>query len=305
MKLTDRVKNILIDGIFFLFGGTVYALSVDFFTSPNNIAPGGVTGIATMLNFLFRTPIGTTALILNIPLFLWGAYENGVRFLTKTAFATVMTSVMIDVVALAPYSYTGDTFLAALFGGLIGGAGLALIFYRGGTTGGTDIIARNLHRRFPHITMGSIILICDAVVILLSALVYGSIESALYAVVAIFVNTKVIDAMTYGFSRDNGKLMLIITSFPDELSKELLTRLRRGVTVMRGRGAYSHAEKGVLILALRPTQVHRAKSIITALDSSAFMIVTTATAVYGEGFKAGEPEAERERGFEKGVKKAY
>lgn len=286
MKKTDRIFTAVKDIFFIVLGSAVYALSVDFFTAPNNIAPGGITGVATLINYLISFPIGTTALILNIPLLIWGVAENGMRFLMKTAVATVLCSLLIDLFALIPYNYVGDTLLASLFGGLLSGAGLAMIFCRGGTTGGTDIIARNIHRRVPYVSMGSIILISDAVVIFASAVVYGSIENALYAVIAIFVSTKVIDAVTYGFSRDNGKLMVVVTDIPEELSKKILLKIQRGVTVMRGRGGFSKTRKGVLLVALRPTQVFKAKSLINETDPRAFIIVTTATAISGEGFRS-------------------
>ena len=265
-------------------GAALYALSVDFFTSPNGIAPGGVTGVATMLNHLIYVPIGASALALNIPLFIWGAVENGARFIYRTVIASALASLMIDLIAMLPFSYTGDRILAAVFGGLIGGCGLGLILMRGGSTGGTDIIGRNLHSRYPNLSVGSIILISDVVVIALAAAVYGSIENALYAVVAIFVSTKVIDAVVFGSSRDNGKLLIIVTREAQAVRNALLSEADRGVTLLRGRGGYSDSEVGVILCATHSREAYRVRGCISACDPSAFIITATATTISGLGF---------------------
>ncbi|MBQ4129688.1 MAG: YitT family protein [Ruminococcus sp.] len=265
-------------------GSVMYAASVNTFTSPNNIAPGGLTGVGTMLNHLFDLPIGVVILVLNIPLFIWGAIENGRKFLTKTIVATVLVSVIIDVMAPFSYKYEGDTLLAAIFGGLLSGLGLAFIFFRGGTTGGTDIVARIIHKHHPHISVGTMILIVDAVVFIAAAFVYQSIESALYAVITVFVSTKVIDTVIYGIAHDNGKLMFIITNKYEELSSEIIERIGRGVTLLDAQGAYKNESKKVLLCAVRPSQVHKTKVLVNSVDENAFIVVTTANAISGKGF---------------------
>ena len=286
--MKNKATTIITDYVVMLIGAALYAASVNIFTSPNDIAPGGLTGVATMLNFAFSLPIGIMIFVLNIPLFIWGAVENGRKFLTKTIIATVFVSVAIDAMALIPFVYRGDTFLASIFGGLLSGLGLAFIFYRGGTTGGTDIIARNIHKHLPHISMGTVILCADAVVFVAAALVYHSIESALYAVITVFVSTKVIDAVIYGVAHDNGKLLFIITDKFDELSTLILERIGRGVTMLDAHGAYSNDDKKVLLCAVRPSQVHKIKSLVTSLDKNAFIVVTTANAISGKGFASSE-----------------
>ncbi len=280
----DSRTSRFVDYLLLSFGAAVYALSVDFFTAPNHIAPGGVTGISTMLNHLFGVPIGGLSLLLNIPLLIWGVVVNGRAFLVRTLFSTIAVSLFIDLFSLLPVTYTGDRLLAAGFGGLMGGFGLGLIFLRGGTTGGTDIIARNLHRAAPHLSVGSIILICDVIVVSAAAVVYHSFESALYAVVALFISTKVIDAVVYGFSRDNGKLLFIITGSPSRLSAEILSRSPRGVTVLSAHGGYTGRYEGVLLCAVRPAEVHLVRRIINEVDPSSFVIIATASAISGEGF---------------------
>lgn len=282
--MKSKVGTIITDYVIMLFGAVMYAVSVTTFTSPNNIAQGGLTGVSTMLNHVFSLPIGVMLLVLNIPLFIWGAIENGRHFLTKTVIATVFISVIIDVITPFSYQYKNDTLLAAIFGGLLSGLGLAFIFFRGGTTGGTDIIARNVHKHLPHLSMGTIIMACDAVIVVTAALVYHSIESALYAVITIFVSTKVIDTVIYGVAHDNGKLMFIVTDDYERLSQVIIEKVGRGVTLLDAKGAYSNDRKKVLLCAVRPSQVHKIRTLVNSIDENAFIVVTTASAINGNGF---------------------
>lgn len=283
-KKISIVRNTFIDYLVILIGSLVYASSVVIFTSPNNIAPGGITGIATMLNFMFSLPIGTLIFALNIPLLVWGAIENGVSFLTKAIVGTAFVSIAIDVLSPLLPVYSGDTMLAAIFGGILNGVGLGFIFYRGGSTGGTDIVALNLHKHFPHISTGTIILIADVVVLVMALFVYHSLESALYAAIAIFVSIKIIDTISYGTSRDNGKLMFIITNKYDEVSGVIMNDLDRGVTLLDGEGAYSGEKKRVIMCAARPQQVFKIQNAVKKVDENAFIIVTTAGTIRGKGF---------------------
>lgn len=280
----NTVRTAAIDYLIIAVGAVLYALSVVVFTSPNNIAPGGFTAVATMLNFMFSLPIGTFIFLMNIPLFIWGAIENGLNFLTKTIIGTAFVSVAIDVLTPFVPVYTGDTLLAAIFGGILNGIGLGFIFYRGGSTGGTDIIALNIHKHMPYVSMGNIILIADFVILVMAFFVYNSFESVLYAIIAIFVSIKVIDTISYGTSRGNGKLMFIITNKYDELSKTIMNNLERGVTLLDGEGAYSGAKKRVIMCAVRPQQVYRIQNSVKSIDENAFIIVTTAGTIRGRGF---------------------
>ena len=288
MKRTDTAKrlspDLIKDYLLIILGAAVYALSVDFFTAPNNIAPGGVTGISTMLNYLFSLPIGGLSLILNIPLFIWGAMENGSRFMLRTVIAVALVSSFIDVFSLFKVAYSGDRIIASVFGGILSGFGLGLIFLRGGSTGGTDIIARNLNRRLPYLSIGSIVLICDAAVVAVSAVVYGSLENALYAVIAIFTSSKLIDAVVFGLSRDNGKLLIIITAESEEIADMITSREDRGVTVIRARGGYSKSSLGVILCAVRPHDAYRIRTAVTDTDENAFIITANASSISGKGF---------------------
>ena len=276
--------NKIIDYLVITLGAFMYALSVAVFTSPNNIAPGGLTGVGILLNYMFSVPIGTFILIMNVPLFVLGYKSMGRRFALKSLIGTVLVSFAIDFATPFVTPYRGDMMLASIYGGILNGGGLALIFARGGSTGGTDIIASVVHKHFPQFSIGLIILISDALVVSLSALIYNSLESALYASIAIFVSSKLIDTIIYGASRNNGKLMLIVTELPDLILSQLLTRISRGVTVVDAVGGYSGNSKKLLMCALRPNQVFKANSIVKNIDKSAFIIITTANEVNGSGF---------------------
>lgn len=279
-----KIRTTATDYFIITCGAILYAMSVVVFTSPNNIAPGGMTGISTMLNYLFNLPIGVMIFVLNIPLFIWGAIENGLSFLAKAVIGTALVSISIDVLTPILPVYSGDTLLAAGFGGVLNGIGLGFIFYRGGSTGGTDIIALNIHKRFPFISTGTIILIADITVLIMVFFVYNSIESVLYALVAIFVSIKVIDAISYGTSRGNGKLMFVITNHYDEVCNGIMKDIRRGATLLEGQGAYSGENKQVIMCAVRPQEVYKITTSVKNIDPKAFIIVTTAGIIKGQGF---------------------
>jgi len=293
-----KKKNILerFDRMFFadyliIFVGCIlYALSVVLFTSPNNIAPGGVIGISTMINYAFPfLPIGTMTLVLNIPIFLWGGIALGWKYLSRSLLGSVISSVLMDFFDVLidkdiMSAYSGDGMLVCIFGGLLCGVGLALIFYRGGSTGGTDIVSRIMHEKVPHVSMGNFILLIDAVVVASSAFVYGNIENALYAAICIFMNSKLIDTVLYGMSRNNGKLLFIITSKYDDVTDAILSKIDRGVTLLNAEGGYQRDEKRVLLCAVRPQQVHRTNVLVHEIDPNAFVIITTANTIKGRGF---------------------
>ncbi len=289
-KRSRRIKALVLDGGFFVAGGVLFAVSVNVFTAPNNIAPGGLTGVGTMLHYLFGTPIGTTMLLINIPLFIWGFLARGSKFIVRTAVATVISSIAIDTLALWLPAYRGDMMLAALFGGVFSGLGLGLIFMRGGTTGGTDLIATLIAWRFRHVSIGKLVLAIDMLVVLASALVYRNYESPLYAVVTIFTTSKVIDATMYGTDSGIGKMMFIISPKTKEIAQQIMEDVERGVTQLKARGGYSGVEGEVLLCAVRRQEVHRVHDIVYSVDPGAFIIVGEAGEITGEGFRIRKQE---------------
>lgn len=273
------------DLLFYLAGSLIYAVSVNAFTVPNHIVLGGITGISTLINFQTGWPIGMLSLFLNIPVFICAIVEIGYKLVGKTMVATVIVSVMIDAIGMVIPKYVGSQMLAAIFGGCLEGIGLSLIFMRGATTGGTDLIARVLGRHFRTMSMGRLMLCVDLVIILVSAVVYGTIESALYGGIAIFVSTKLIDTVLYGTDIGTGKVLFIMSEKSAEISREILSSMDRGVTVLKSRGAYSGREGEVLLCAVRRYEVYKVKDLVHAIDKSAFMIVGDAGEITGEGFR--------------------
>lgn len=285
-KTGSRSKTLVLDGLFFVAGALIDAVAVNVFTAPNHIAPGGVTGIGTMLNYLFQTPIGMVNMLINIPIVIWAIIEIGYKLVAKSIAAIIVFSVAIDTLALVLPAYDGNPFLAAIFGGVLEGIGLALVFMRGSTTGGTDMIARLLGKHFRHLSMGKLMLAVDLIVIAASALVYQKLESALYAIIAIFVSTRIIDTILYGTDSGNGKLYFIISKKSDEIRRRILEDIDRGVTIIPIQGGYSGQDGEMLLCAVRRYEVAKINDIIHTADRDAFVIVGEAGEITGEGFRS-------------------
>lgn len=292
-KLTFKeVRTFVVDYAIIIAGCIIYAVSMALFSSPNDIAPGGVIGISILINHVLPVlPIGILSLFLNIPLFIWGGIEIGWKYLSRSLSATVISSLIMDafeleVVAQFIKPYTGNPMLVCLFGGILCGAGMALIFNRGGSTGGTDIVSRIMHKKKPHVSLGKFMLVCDAIVVMAAVVVYGNMENALYSIVFIFVSTKIIDTMVYGFARNNGKLLFIVTAHYNEVTELILKNIDRGVTLLNAQGGYNKDDKKVILCAVRPNQVHQTTVLVHSVDPNAFVIVTTAGTISGEGFES-------------------
>ncbi len=277
-----KIKEFLADTLIFILGGILYSVAINCFLSRNNILNGGFTGIATILNFLFDLPIGTVIFIMNIPVFIIAYKKLGVRFVLRTVWATLITSVFIDVGTVLPV-YSNDLLLSSLFGGAITGVSLGIIFIRNATTGGVDIIAKLIQIKSPQISIGRSILLFDAVIVILGGLIYGNFESMLYAAVVIFVSTQVLDYIIYGVSR--GAMILIITQESEKIRRMIISDFDRGVTVLKGQGGYSSENKNVLLCACYDNQTQKFIKKIKAADENAFFIVTQSKQILGNGFK--------------------
>lgn len=278
-----QLFSFLTDLIFYIAGGMIYSVAVLLFLTENEISPGGLTGIATILNYIFSLPIGTVVFILNIPLLAAGFIKFGGVFIAKTAVATAVMSLTLDISGLFMPKIKIDPILAALFGGLLMGLGISLFMLRGATTGGTDIIAKLINRKFPHLTVGRLMLAADAAVVGLSALVYKNIESALYAVIAIYASSRVMDLILYG--ADRGKIIYVITDNAKELSDSIMSLINRGVTLLDVTGAYTGTKRQMLMCTVRRHEVAAVCRLATNCDKNAFIIVGEAGEVLGEGFK--------------------
>ena len=285
MTTQKKVKNLLMDAVFFLAGSFLFAVSIDTFTAPNQIAAGGLTGVATILNHMFGIPIGTANILMNVPLLIWAYVEMGYQIIIKTVVATIVSSAMIDV--MVPYlpQYQGEPLITIVFGGCLAGLGLALILMRGGTTGGTELAANLLSLHIHGFSLGKFIMVIDLVIVLASAVVYQEYESPLYAILVIYITSKVIDAVLYGTDRGTGKVMFIISPKNKEIARRIMDDLERGVTELRSRGAYSGQEGTVLMCAVSRQEVHKIYDIIHEIDINAFIVVNEAGEIAGLGFR--------------------
>ena len=263
-----------------VLGCALGALAYPLFLVPNHIAPGGLTGLATVLNYLFHWPVGTTSLLMNIPLFIIGYRAMGRVFVIRSLVATVLFSVLIDLIPLPPM--TQQPLLGAVFGGVLLGAGLGLILRGGATTGGTDMVARMIHNRFQHISVGAILFLIDCCVVLMAGF-FIEAEYALYAVASLYASSRLIDVVMVGLARE--KACYIISTQHERVKQEIMQKLDRGVTVLRAEGGYSGQERPVLLCVLSAQEMGRLKAIVREADEDAFLFISDAHEVLGEGFR--------------------
>lgn len=282
--MRKKLFSFITDIAFYIVGCGIYSIAVTMFISPNEISPGGLTGIATVLNYLFMLPTGIVLFLLNIPILILGFIKFGGIFITKTAIATTIISFMLEITENLLPEFKIDLILAAVFGGILMGLGLSIVMLRGATTGGVDIIAKVINRKFRHFTVGRLILMSDAAVVMIAALAYGNVQSALYSVISLYASSRIMDVMLYG--ADKGKIVYIITDSAKEISDAVMTEVRRGVTVMNVVGGYTGSDKKMLMCVLRRHEVSAVYRIVGENDSNAFIVVGEAGEIFGQGFKA-------------------
>lgn len=265
-------------------GSVLYSLSFDWFYVPNQIGFGGLTALGMILNHLSPAiPIGTVVLVLNVPIFLLGWKFLGGHTLVSSLFAMAATSVLVDLIA-ALYTFSPmDPMLAAVFGGVSLGASLGMIFSKGATTGGTDLIARLLKLPFAWLPVGRLLLVVDLSMLLAVSIAFRSMESAMYGMISLYISTLVMDGVLYGM--DQSKVAYIITATPRIMAEEIDRQLDRGVTFLRGEGSFSGKERLVLMCAFKQRQIVPLKALVHELDPQAFLIVCDAHEVLGQGFR--------------------
>lgn len=275
--------QMLRDYVMITVASFVYAVSVSMFLDPNSLAPGGITGIAIILNRLFGIETGTWMLLINIPILLIGIWKFGLRFILSTIYCTAMTSLFTNL--LTPVgAVTTDPLLASLTGSALMAVSMGWVFKAGSTTGGTDIIIKLLRLKFPYLKTGALFFLTDVVIVIASAFVFRNIDKALYAGIVVIITSVVLDVVLYG--RDEAKLIYIISDHAEKIAGRLLEELDIGVTYVQGSGAYSGKEKSVIMCAMKKNISPKAEEIVKEEDPLAFMIVTSATEIFGEGYKS-------------------
>ncbi|MCR5484411.1 MAG: YitT family protein [Clostridiales bacterium] len=283
----SQVKEFIIDNILWIAGGIIYSVGINMFAVSNKIALSGMTGLSVVINYLTGFPVGAANFCLNVPLLILALIFVGKVFVFKTVWVVALMSLALDSLAGLLPAYTGDRMLAALFCGILQGVGLALILMRGATSGGTDIIGRLVRVKWPHFSMGRVILVSNLVTVVISAAAYrkevAAIESAMYAVVVLLLSTSVLDYILYGINK--GKMLMIVTDKADEMSEAITSQTPRGVTVLPVKGGYTGESKNMLIVAVRDSEVARINKIIKQVDDKTFTIITEAGEILGKGFK--------------------
>jgi len=268
--------------LFILIGVLLTAVGLDMFLVPNKIAAGGVSGIATIVYYLAHIPVGATMLAINIPLFLMGIRQLGMGFGIRSLFGTISLSLIIDLIARRVPIPTRDPLLASIYGGIIVGIGIGIVFRNKGTTGGTDLAAAIVNN-YMKLSVGVVLFIIDASVIVGAGIVFKSAELALYALLTVFVTARVIDIVQEGFGY--AKAALIISRKNDEVAQAILHKLDRGATALCGRGMYTGTERDVILSVVTRSEISTLKELVHTIDPQAFVILADVHEVLGEGFK--------------------
>lgn len=286
-KKTTKWLTILKNYTLLTVGAFIYAFGIAVFLDPNHLAPGGVSGISIILNSFIPIGTGIWIFMINIPLMILGLIVFKFSFLMGTLYATAFSSAIIEVIARVFSHLIPDMHdhlvIAAVAGGALVALGIGLVFRGGGSTGGFDIVVKLLRRKFRHMKTGVLYLALDMTVITLSAIAFHDILVALYAVVTVFTNSTVLDMVLYG--KDNAKMVYIITDAPEAISDRLMKEVETGVTLLHGEGAYTKKDKKVLMCVLHDQQYPMLRDIVKQEDKHAFLIVTKATEIFGEGYK--------------------
>ena len=263
-------------------GSLVFALGFAFFLQPNDMSPGGISGLALVITeVLGFGSVGTLSILINLPLFVLGGLKIGKRFFFGSLLGMLLSSVMIDVFAALHVPPT-EPLLGVLYGGVICGLGLGVVFVSGTSTGGSDILVRLLKLRYRNVPIGQISMGFDAIVVILTGLVFQDLNKALYTGITAYLCGKVIDGVIYRF--DYSTVALIISSEYEAIAEAIGRRLDRGATFLHGEGSYSHKQTKVVLAAVKRQQVAELKELVVELDPKAFIIVQEAHQVLGDGF---------------------
>ena len=263
-------------------GSAVFALGFALFLQPNEMNAGGISGLAQVIvELLGFGSVGTASILINLPLFILGGVKIGKRFFAGSLMGMLLSSVLIDAFAGLPFPQT-EPLISALYGGVLCGLGLGVVFMSGTSTGGSDILVRLLKLKMRNVPIGQISMGFDAFVVALTGLVFGDVSAALYTGITVFVTSQVLDAVVYRF--DYSKVALIISKEYEAIAREIGMKLDRGATFLHGEGSYSHTPTKVVLAAVKKQQLAELKELVTAIDPNAFIIVQEAHQVLGDGF---------------------
>ena len=286
MKQKQVVKKIF-RYVFITFTATLYAVGIALFLNPNNLAPGGISGIAIILKKMFPglPGVGMLILLINIPILAVGIKKFGIKFILSTMYSLIVSSVLIDILPIVfnVNGVTDNKMLASVIGGATFGLGMGLMFRLDTTTGGLDIIVKIIKQKKPHLKTGQIYFLLDVVILAASAMAFKDVEVALYAAIAIYVSTVVMDRAIYG--GDEATLVYIISEKRELITRRMMKEVNVGATMIQAKGAYSNETTEVIMCVMKKQTLVKVRNILKQTDSGAFMIVSSANEVFGQGFK--------------------
>ena len=263
-------------------GSAIFAAGFAFFLMPNDMSPGGISGLALVIvEVLGFGSVGTLAILINTPLFIMGGMKIGKKFFFGSLLGMLLSNLLIDFFAALGLPAI-EPLMGVLYGGVICGFGLGIVFVSGTSTGGSDILVRLLKLRYRNVPIGQIAMYFDAVVVVLTGIVFHDLNKALYTGITVFLCGKMVDAVVYNF--DYSKVALIITKDHEQIAQEIARRLDRGATFLHGEGSYTHKETKVVLAAVKKQQVTELKELVMEIDPNAFVIVQEAHQVLGDGF---------------------
>ena len=277
-----EIKKFILEILETILGAFIMSASVSLFLLPNELSSGGFSGIATILYYLFKFPVGTTIIVLNVPLFILATFKIGKKFLTKSLIGTLSMSIYIDILDKWQ-PLTNDKILACVYGGILTGLGTALILRAHSSTGGSDLAGNLIKEYKPMARTGNLITLIDAIIVLLNVVFLRKIEIGLYSAITIYLMGKIIDIIFEGIYFT--KLVYIISDKSDKISEIIRNDVKRGVTGIYGKGMYTDKDKLVLMCAIGRKELADLKSKIKEIDSNAFLIITNSREVLGTGFK--------------------
>ena len=265
-----------------VLGSALFALGFAVFLQPNGMSSGGISGLAMVIVELLGVgSVGVLSIVINLPLFLLGGIKIGKRFFLGSILGMVLSSVLIDAISVFPMPQM-EPLIAAIYGGVVCGVGLGIVFMSGTSTGGSDILVRLLKLKYRNVPIGQISMSFDAIVVVLTGIVFGDVRNALYTGITAYLCGKVIDAVVYRF--DYSDVALIISSEYEAIARAIGEKLDRGATFLKGEGSYSHIETKVVLAAVKKQQIAELKELVMEIDPKAFLIVQEAHQVLGDGF---------------------
>lgn len=277
-----KTKHIIIQFLQIIVGTALVAMSTSLFLLPNQLSSGGFSGIATIVYYLLKIPLGTTVLVLNIPLFIMSLIKNGKHFFLKAITGTVGLSVFLNIFEkIKPI--TTDRFLACIYGGIIAGIGTAIILKANASTGGTDLLTQIIKAYKPNIKISNLLVVLDTIIVAMNVIFFKELEIGLYSAITIYVMGKMLDIFFEGI--DFAKMIYIISPQNEEIAKQIGERIRRGSTSLYGKGMYKKMDKEVLLCVASRGEVREIRKIVKEIDKNAFVVITNAREVFGEGFK--------------------